>query len=181
MAGAGNLRDDSFAASGADTAGKPFRNKSLAALHAFRTAIREKRDGMTNLISAISMEEDEGITHSVVLSSNEDDFEAPAFSWDEFCSLHSLNGDRLKYTLEPLMDLETPLVNQADGSQESLRHFARYNWVLAIGMLIGDGAWNCDNVIRVWFKCSIFLARHLDHHVPFCMRVVDADEVDRSP
>ena len=124
------------------------------------------------------MHEDEVVMSGRVLTAwNEADCEADPLTWDEFCNVHSLNGDRLKYALEALMDLETPSINPADGCQRTLRQFTgRDNWVLAVAMLTsGD-----EKVVHLWFKCTMFLARHLDHQVPFCMRVVDADEDDEG-
>ena len=150
----------------------PITNKSQKALIAFSTAIREKTKEMNNLLSA--MHEDEMVMNGrVLIAWNEDDFEADPLTWDEFCSVHSLNGDRLKYALEALMDLKTSSINPDDGCQRTLRQFTgRDNWVLAVAMLTsGD-----EKVVYLWFKCAMYLARHLDHPVPFCMQVVNVDE-----
>ena len=153
---------------------EPIINKSQLALNAFVTAIREKTDDITNLLSA--MQEDKVVVGHVLISEDDDDYEAPPLTWDEFCRVHSLNGDRLKYALEALMDFETPVINSADGSQLTLRQFGRDNYVLVVGMLTGGE----DKVVHLWFTCAMYLARHLDHQVPFCMRVVDADEDDEG-
>ena len=152
-------------------AGEPI-NKSVAALRAFMTAVQEENAELTTLLTA--MESDPKVANDQIqIASNEENYEnAVKLTWNEFCTVHGMDGDRFKNVLEALMDLETPAVDDC-GRPIKLRDFGGDNddmWVLKVGMLT-SGTGMLDASSHLWVKCAMFLARHIEVPMPACMRV----------
>ena len=147
-------RDRSRSPRGHIHAAEERTNKSQLAVNNFVAYIREGKEDMRNMLSA--MKEDAVVARGVVRTGWD---EARRLTWSEFCGFHDLDGDRFKLALEALMELETP-------AGLTLRAFADDDVLLKVDMLLGGP----EKALQLWVRCAVFLARHLEHPIPLCMQ-----------
>ena len=147
-------------------------NESSRRLSLFVKAIQDQHDDMNQLLAAM---QDAGKTDADLPRTFNDAGEY--FTWQQFCDLHTtMDGDRFKQLLEPLMDLKTPVALQ-NGELMPLRDFGGDgdNYLLKIDMLVGGE----EKPPRLWVMCAMHLAQTPDFPVPSSMQAnVDAAEND---
>ena len=142
-------------------------NESSRRLSLFVKAIKDQHDDMKQLLAAMK---DAGTTDALETFNDAGEY----FTWQSFCDLHTMDGDRFKQLLEPLMDLKTPVALQ-NGELMPLRDFGGDgdNYLLKIDMLVGGE----EKPPRLWVMCAMHLAQTPDFPVPSSMQAnADAAE-----
>ena len=125
----------------------------------FLRAVQDGSDDMCRLLAA--MQQDHWVARGEYKPGEH-------LTWEEFCDLHEIDGDRFKNLLEPLMDVETPFVCDDTIMHDTwmrLREFGGDDYLVKIDFLVGG----CESGLKLWVMCAMFLARNPSFEAPACM------------
>ena len=120
----------------------------------FLRAVQDGSDDMCRLLAA--MQQDHWVARGEYKPGEH-------LTWEEFCDLHEIDGDRFKNLLEPLMDEPTPLV--CNDPIMRLREFGGDDYLMKMDMLVGGR----EPDLKLWVFCAMFLARNPTFEAPACM------------